>query len=283
MKALQDSKQVLENEKAELTSKNAELNSKIAGLSAEKENLTKEKNELTTKNTELQKQAKALEQSQQVLENEKAELLREKDNLTQEKNELIEKNKVLTTEKDNLTQEKNELIEKNKVLTTEKDNLNTDLSNAKSQVIQANQEKDKLEQKHAPYKKLEKLYEVFLEVRGCLNFNFVATTYSAMDLIAYVLSDSKYYLESLYNKASQELSDKKSDKGEKLAELFDLLFEYIKDKKFERLKEPSAYDYTCKSLYPEQNTSQKMQRVVLIGYTYDKKTPPYYTIVDMGS
>lgn len=138
-------------------------------------------------------------------------------------------------------------------------------------MIQANQEKDKLEQKHALYKKLEKLYEVFLEVKGCLNFNFVATTYSAMDLIASVLSDSKYYLKSLYNKTSQELNDKKSDKGEKLAELFDLLFEYIKDSKFERLKEPSAYDSTCKSLYPEQNTSQKMQRVVLIGYTYDKK------------
>ncbi|WP_367704809.1 hypothetical protein [Helicobacter pylori] len=150
-------------------------------------------------------------------------------------------------------------------------------------MIQVNQEKDKLEKKYAPYKKLEKLYEVFLEVRGCLNFNFVATTHSAMDLIASVLSDSKYYLESLYNKASQELSDKKSDKGEKLAELFDLLFEYVNDKKFERLKESSAYDSTCKSLYPEQNTSQKMQRVILIGYTYDKKTPPYYTIVDMGS
>ncbi len=149
-------------------------------------------------------------------------------------------------------------------------------------MIQANQEKDKLEQKHALYKKLEKLYEVFLEVKGCLNFNFVATTYSAMDLIAYVISDSKYYLESLYNKTSQELNDKKSDKGEKLAELFDLLFEYIKDSKFERLKEPSAYDSTCKSLYPEQNTSNKMQRVVLIGYTYDKKTT-YCTIVDMGS
>ena len=84
-------------------------------------------------------------------------------------------------EKDNLIKEKTELIEKNKTLTTEKDNLNTDLSNAKSQVIQANQEKDKLEQKYAPYKKLEKLYEVFLEVKGCLNFNFVATTHSAMD------------------------------------------------------------------------------------------------------
>ncbi|WP_100949151.1 hypothetical protein [Helicobacter pylori] len=144
-------------------------------------------------------------------------------------------------------------------------------------------EKDELEQKHAPYKKLERLYEVFLEVKGCLNFGFVEKTHSAMDLIAYILSDSKYYLESLYTKASQELSDKRSDKGEKLAELFDSLFEYVKDNKFERLKEPSAYDSTCKSLYPEQNTSQKMQRVVLIGYTYDKKTPPYYTIVDMGS
>ncbi len=140
-------------------------------------------------------------------------------------------------------------------------------------MIQAKEEKDKLEQKYAPYEKLEKLYEVFLEVKGYLNFGFVEKTHSAMDLIASVLSDSKYYLENLYKKASQELSDKRSDKGEKLAELFDLLFEYVKDNKFERLKEPSAYDSTCKRLYPEQNTSQKMQRVVLIGYTYDKKQP----------
>ncbi|GAA7879987.1 hypothetical protein HpMS197_02340 [Helicobacter pylori] len=140
-------------------------------------------------------------------------------------------------------------------------------------MIQAKKEKDKLEQKYAPYKKLKKLYEVFLEVKGCLNFGFVKETHSAMDLIASVLSDSKYYLESLYNKASQELSDKRSDKGEKLAELFDLLFEYVKDNKFERLKEPSTYDPTCKKLYPEQNASGKMQRVVLIGYTYDKKQP----------
>ncbi len=158
-------------------------------------------------------------------------------------------------------------------LKAEKENITTDLSKIKNQVIQANQEKDKLEQKYAPYEKLEKLYEVFLEVKGCLNFNFVEKTHSAMDLIASVLSDSKYYLERLYNKASQELSDKRSDKGEKLAELFDLLFEYVKDNKFERLKEPSAYDSTCKKLYPEQNTSNKMQRVVLIGYTYDKKQP----------
>ncbi len=102
-----------------------------------------------------------------------------------------------------------------------------------------------------------------------------------MDLIASVLSDSKYYLESLYNQASQELSDKRSDKGEKLAELFDLLFEYIKDSKFERLKEPSAYDYSCKTLYLEQNTSQKMRRVVLRGYKHNDKV--YHTIVDMGS
>ncbi len=106
-----------------------------------------------------------------------------------------------------------------------------------------------------------------------LEFWVCGKTHSAMDLIASVLSDSKYYLESLYNKASQELSNKRSDKGEKLTELFDLLFEYVKDNKFERLKEPSAYDPTCKKLYPEQNASGKMQRVVLIGYTYDKKQP----------
>ncbi|WP_412767776.1 hypothetical protein, partial [Helicobacter pylori] len=301
----------LKTEKDNLTKANTELTDKNKVLITEKENLT---NQLNAS----QKQAKELEQSQQVLENEKVELTNKITDLSKEKDNLVKANTELKTEKENLAKEKTDLTEKNKVLITEKENLtnqlnasqkqakeleqsqqvlknekaellrekenlNTDLSNAKSQVIQANQEKDNLEQKYAPYKKLEKLYEVFLEVRGCLNFGFVATTHSAMDLIAYVLSDSKYYLESLYNKASQELSDKKSDKGEKLAELFDLLFEYIKDKKFERLKEPSAYDYTCKSLYPEQNTSQKMQRVVLIGYTYDKKTPPYYTIVDMGS
>lgn len=165
----------------------------------------------------------ALKNSQQVLENEKAELLREKENLTKANTELKAENEKLTK----------------------------DLSNAKNQVNQAKEEKDKLEQKYAPYKKLEKLYEVFLEVKGCLNFGFVEKTHSAMDLIASVLSDSKYYLESLYNKASQELSDKRSDKGEKLAELFDLLFGYVKDNKFERLKEPIAYDSTCKKLYPE--------------------------------
>ncbi|GHP38849.1 M protein [Helicobacter pylori] len=204
-----------------------------------------------------------------------ADLKAEKEKLNNQLNASQRQANDLKNSQQVLENEKAELLK-------EKDNLTTDLSNAKNQVIQANQEKDKLEQKHAPYKKLDRLYEVFLEVKGCLNFGFVPQTNSAMDLIASVLSDSKYYLESLYNKASQELSDKRSDKGEKLAELFDLLFEYVKDNKFERLKEPSAYDSTCKKLYPEQNTSQKIQRVVLIGYTYDKKTT-YCTIVDMGS
>ncbi|WQT68991.1 hypothetical protein E5D92_00290 [Helicobacter pylori] len=245
---------------------------------------------------------KELEQSQQALKNEKAELSKDKDNLTKA-------NAELKTEKDNLTKDKTELTEKNKALTTEKtelnnkitglvtdkerltkerddltkdkENLTATLSTAKTQAEQTSQKLNELEQRHAPYQKLEKLYEVFLEVKDRLNFNFVATTHSAMDLIASVLSDSKYYLESLYNKARQELSDKRSDKGEKLAELFDLLFEYIKDSKFERLKEPSAYDHTCKTLYPEQNSSQKMQRVVLRGYKHNDKV--YHTIVDMGS
>ncbi|WRE19905.1 M protein [Helicobacter pylori] len=176
-----------------------------------------------------------------------------------------------------LNRDKNDLARDKDNLTKDKENLTTALSTAKTQAEQTSQKLKELEQRHAPYQKLEKLYEVFLEVKDRLNFNFVATTHSAMDLIASVLSDSKYYLESLYDKASQELSDK----SEKLAELFDLLFEYIKDSKFERLKEPSAYDHTCKKLYPEQNTSQKMQRVVLRGYKHNDKV--YYTIVDMGS
>ncbi len=206
----------------------------------------------------------------------------EKDKLAEKNKELDSQVGLLKEQIKSLEQSQQALKNENTELKTDKENLTKDLSNAKNQVIQANQEKDKLEQKYAPYKKLERLYEVFSEVKGCLNFNFVPQTHSAMDLIASVLSDSKYYLESLYNKASQELSDKGSDKGEKLAELFDLLFEYVKDNKFERLKEPSTYDPTCKNLYPEQNASGKMQRVVLIGYTYDKKTT-YYTIVDMGS
>ncbi len=278
MNELKNSKQVLENEKAELTNKNAELQKRVkeleqsqqvlkngnAELSKEKDNLTKDKENLTKDKAELQKQVKDLQDSQQVLENENAELSTEKENLTKDKTDLTDKNQKLTAEKENLTKA-------NAELKTENDKLN-----------QTSQKLNELERKHAPYQKLEKLYEVFLEVKDRLNFNFVATTHSAMDLIASVLSDSKYYLENLYNKAGQELSDKRSDKGEKLAELFDLLFEYIKDSKFERLKEPSTYDSTCKKLYPEQNTSQKIQRVVLRGYTYDKKIA-CYTIVDMGS
>ncbi|WP_415751445.1 hypothetical protein [Helicobacter pylori] len=236
-----------------------------------------------------------LKNSHQVLKNEKAELSKEKENLTKEKTDLTEKNKNLATEKtelnnkitglatekERLAADKERLTKERDDLTKEKEKLNTDLSTAKSQAEQTSQKLNELERRHAPYQKLEKLYEVFLEVKDRLNFNFVATTHSAMDLIASVLSDSKYYLESLYNKASQELSDKRNDKGEKLAELFDSLFKYIKDSKFERLKEPSAYDYSCKTLYPEQNASQKMQRVVLRGYKHNDKV--YHTIVDMGS
>ncbi|GAA8701770.1 hypothetical protein oki326_04090 [Helicobacter pylori] len=245
--ALNRDKTDLAREKDKLADQNKTLTTEKNELANKITGLSTDKENLTNQLNASQKQVKELEQSQQALKSEKAELLREKENLTKDK-----------------------------------ENLTKDLSTAKTQAEQTSQKLKELEQRHAPYQKLEKLYEVFLEVKDRLNFNFVATTHSAMDLIASVLSDSKYYLESLYNKASQELSDKRSDKGEKLAELFDLLFEYIKDSKFERLKEPSAYDHTCKKLYPEQNTSQKMQRVVLRGYTYDKKIA-CYTIVDMGS
>ncbi|MFP6028950.1 hypothetical protein ACLF8T_01955 [Helicobacter pylori] len=244
-----------------LTETNQKLTTEKERLERESKNLATDKENLTNQLNASQKQVKDLQDSKQVLENEKTEL---------------------TNENTKLKTEKTDLIDKNQKLTTDKENLTTVLSNAKSQAEQTNQKLNELEQKHAPYQKLEKLYEVFLEVKDRLNFGFVEKTHSTMDLIASVLSDSKYYLESLYNKASQELSDKRSDKGEKLAELFDLLFEYIKDSKFERLKEPSAYDYSCKTLYPEQNSSQKMQRVVLRGYTYDKKIA-CHTIVDMGS
>ncbi|NHB43707.1 M protein [Helicobacter pylori] len=217
---------------------------------------------------------KDLQDSKQVLENVKTDL-------TNENTKLKAENTGLTNKITGLSKEKDELTDKNQKLTAEKDNLTNQLKASQSQASQTSQKLNELERRHALYQKLEKLYEVFLEVKDRLNFNFVATTHSAMDLIASVLSDSKYYLESLYNKARQELSDKRSDKGEKLAELFDLLFEYIKDSKFERLKEPSAYDHTCKTLYPEQNSSQKMQRVVLRGYKHNDKV--YHTIVDMGS
>ncbi|WRF14918.1 M protein [Helicobacter pylori] len=192
-----------------------------------------------------------------------------------------EENAELKEANTKLNKERTDLAREKENLTKDKENLTTALSNAKIQAEQTSQRLNELDQRHAPYEKLEKLYEVFLEVKDRLNFGFVEKTHSTMDLIASVLSDSEYYLKNLYSKASQELSDKRSDKGEKLAELFDLLFEYIKDSKFERLKEPSAYGYSCKTLYPEQNTSQKMQRVVLRGYKHNDKV--YYTIVDMGS
>ncbi|WQU21096.1 hypothetical protein KVC58_00280 [Helicobacter pylori] len=288
MQALEQSQQVLENEKTELTSKNAELIDKITRLSTEKENLTKDKTELNEKNQKLTAEKERLERENKNLVTEKNELTNkitglstEKDNLTKEKTDLTSKNAELNNKITGLSTDKERLTKEKDNLTKDKENLTTELSTAKSQAEKTSQKLNELERRHAPYQKLEKLYEVFLEVRGCLKFGFVATTHSAMDLIASVLSDSKYYLESLYKKAQEELSDKRSDKGEKLAELFDLLFEYVKDNKFERLKEPSAYDHSCKTLYPEQNSSQKIQRVVLRGYTYDKKIA-CYTIVDMG-
>ncbi len=317
LKEAQEENTALKRDNNDLARERDKLDEKNKTLTTEKENLTTEKDNLNNQLNALQKQVNELKNSQQVLENEKTELTKEKtelieknqklttdkDNLTKANTDLTEKNKTLTTEKDNLNNqlnasqkqvnsleqsqqvlenEKAELLKEKENLTKEKENLNTDLSNTKNELNEAIKEKEELEQKHDPYKKLDKLYEVFLEVKGCLNFNFVEKTHSAVELIAYVLSDSRYYVESLYKKASQELSDKRSDKGEKLAELFDLLFEHVKDSKFERLKEPSAYDSTCQRLYPEQNTSKKMQRVVLIGYTYDKKAS-YHTIVDMGS
>ncbi|MFP6075584.1 hypothetical protein ACLF99_01920 [Helicobacter pylori] len=256
LKKFQEENAKLNREKTDLARERDKLASQNTTLTTDKENLTKENADLTEKN--------------QKLTTEKTELTSKITGLSTERDNLTKDKENLTKDKENLTKERDDLK-------TEKEKLNTALSTAKTQAEQTSQKLNELERRHAPYQKLEKLYEVFLEVKDRLNFNFVATTHSAMDLIASVLSDSKYYLESLYNKASQELSDK----GEKLAELFDLLFEYVKDSKFERLKEPSAYDHSCKKLYPEQNTSQKIQRVVLIGYTYDKKT--YYTIVDMGS
>ncbi|WP_120890100.1 hypothetical protein [Helicobacter pylori] len=246
--------------KEEELKKVQEVQEENAKLNRDKTDLTRERDNLTNQLNASQKQMKELEQSQQVLKNEKADLNSKITGLSTEKDELTDKNQKLTAEKENLTNQLNE---------------------SQKQASQTSQKLNELERRHALYQKLEKLYEVFLEVKDRLNFGFVEKTHSAMDLIASVLSDSKYYLESLYNKASQELGDKRSDKGEKLAELFDLLFEYIKDSKFERLKEPSAYDYSCKTLYLEQNSSQKIRRVVLRGYKHNDKV--YHTIVDMGS
>ncbi|MGL2843436.1 hypothetical protein ACQKBC_03305 [Helicobacter pylori] len=234
------------------------------------------------------KDALKKEEELKEVREENAKLNRDKNDLAREKGKLDGQNKTLIETNQELTAEKRELNNKitglstdKENLTKDKENLTTELSTAKSQAEKTSQKLNELERRHAPCQKLEKLYEVFLEVKDRLNFGFVEKTHIAMDLIASVLSDSKYYLESLYNRASQELGDKRSDKGEKLAELFDLLFEYIKDSKFERLKEPSAYDHSCKKLYPEQNTSQKMQRVVLRGYKHNDKM--YHAIVDMGS
>ncbi|WP_033771164.1 hypothetical protein [Helicobacter pylori] len=214
-----------------------------------------------------------LKNSQQVLNNEKIELSREKNDLTakitelsKEKNELAETNQKLTAEKQKLE--------------GEKENLNTNLSNTKNEVSQTSQKLNELERKYAPYDKLEKLYEVFLEVKECLIFEFVKDTHSAMDLIGYVLSDSKYYVEEFYKKTQQELRNKNSDKGKKLVALFDLLFECIKDKKFKRLETPSSYNSACITLYPEQSSTGNIQRVVLRGYSYNDKIMP--SIVDMG-
>ncbi|WP_080248155.1 M protein [Helicobacter pylori] len=200
-----------------------------------------------------------LENDKQVLNNEKIELSNDITKLTAEKDDLLKTKENLTKEKENLT---------------------TNLSNAKSQLSQTSQKLRELEQKHAPYDKLEKLYEVFLEVKECLIFEFVKDTHSAMDLIGYVLSDSKYYVEEIYRKTQQELRNKNSDKGEKLVALFDLLFECIKDKKFKRLETPSSYNSACIALYPEQSSTGNIQRVVLRGYSYNDKTMP--SIVDMG-
>ncbi|MFP6268269.1 M protein [Helicobacter pylori] len=243
--------------------------------------LGKSSNDTQENPKDAQKKEEALKKVQEentTLNQDKNDLARERDKLADQNKTLIETNQKLTAEKRELNNKITGLATDKENLTKDKENLTTELSTAKSQAEKTSQKLNELERRHAPCQKLEKLYEVFLEVKDRLNFNFVATTHSTMDLIASVLSDSKYYVESLYDKASQELSDK----SEKLAELFDLLFEYIKDSKFERLKEPSAYDHSCKKLYPEQNTSQKIQRVVLRGYTYDKKIA-CYTIVDMGS
>ncbi len=232
-------------------------------LAAESGKLTEAENELIAS----QKQIKLLENDKQVLNNEKTELTAKITELSTEKDDLTETNQKLTAEKQKLE--------------GEKENLNTNLSNAKSQLSQTSQKLNELQQKHAPYTKLEKLYEVFLEVKECLIFEFVKDTHSAMDLIGYVLSDSKYFVEEFYKKTQQELRNKNSDKGEKLVALFDLLFECIKDKKFKRLEAPSSYNSSaCITLYPEQSSTGNIQRVVLRGYSYNDAIKP--SIVDMG-
>ncbi len=214
--------------------------------------------------------------------------------LRNEKEKLDGQNKTLTETNQKLTAEKQKLEGEKNSLTKEREDLNNQLIASQKQVnelknsqqvlnnekIELSREKDELERKYAPYDKLEKLYEVFLEVKECLIFEFVKDAHSAMDLIGYVLSDSKYYVEEFYKKTQQELRNKNSDKGEKLVALFDLLFECIKDKKFKRLETPSSYNSACITLYPEQSSTGNIQRVVLRGYSYNDKIMP--SIVDMG-
>ncbi len=221
-----------------------------------------------------------LENDKQVLNNEKIELTNKITELSKEKDDLTETNQKLTAEKQKLEGEKENLTKANAEMKTEKENLIKDKTDLNNKITELSTEKDKLEQKHAPYDKLEKLYEVFLEVKECLSFEFVKDTHSAMDLIGHVLSDSKYYVEEFYKKTQQELRDKNSDKGEKLVALFDLLFECIKDKKFKRLEAPSSYNSACITLYPEQSSIGNIQRVVLRGYSYNDKI--MHSIVDMG-
>ncbi|GAA8133274.1 hypothetical protein HpDR66_26840 [Helicobacter pylori] len=78
---------------------------------------------------------------------------------------------VLENVKTELSKEKENLTKANAELKTENDKLN-----------QTSQKLNELERRHAPYQKLEKLYEVFLEVKDRLNFNFVATTERAKRL-----------------------------------------------------------------------------------------------------
>ncbi|WRA24011.1 hypothetical protein KVK48_00300 [Helicobacter pylori] len=186
----------------------------------------------------------------------------------------------LATENDKLNNQLNSSQKQVKLLENDKQVLNNEKIELTNKITELSKENDKLEQKHAPYDKLEKLYEVFLEVKECLSFEFVKDTHSAMDLIGHVLSDSKYYVEEFYKKTQQELRNKNSDKGEKLVALFDLLFECIKDKKFKRLEAPRSYNSACITLYPEQSSTGNIQRVVLRGYSYNDKI--MHSIVDMG-
>ncbi len=137
--------------KEETLKKVQEVQEENAKLNRDKTDLTRERDNLNDQLNASQKQVQALEQSQQALKKGNDELLGENQ-------KLADKNKALTTEKDNLTKDK--------------ENLTTELSTAKSQAEKTSQKLNELERRHAPYEKLEKLYEVFLEVKDRLNFNF---------------------------------------------------------------------------------------------------------------